>query len=558
MCKSMRAVAIIATVALASACTSEHREMSNEGSADQDPAAALVDQFATFRLTTDVSRLSENEKRMIPLLIDAAAEMDGLFFQQSFGQAEIASGLGMTPSEKAYFKISYGPWDRMNNNASFVRSVGPKSLGANLYPDDMTKEEFAAAIEGSPTKEAAFKSLYTLIRRDASGNLVAVPYHVAFANGLQAAAAKIREAAELAEDPGLKKYLELRAEALITDDYQQSDFAWMDMKDNGLDLVIGAIEQYEDQLFGYKAGFEAYVLVKDKAWSQRLSRYAALLPQLQRGLPVPDAYRAETPGSDADLNAYDAVYYAGESNAGSKTIAINLPNDEKVQLEKGTRRLQLKNSIKAKFDKILVPISEVLIAEEQREHITFEAFFANVMFHEVAHGLGIKNTLDGSNTVRLAMQNHYTTLEEGKADVLGLYMILSLLEMGELDEGHDAMDNMVTFTASIFRSIRFGASSAHGRANLIRFNFFEEHGAFDRDETTGTYRVDPEKTIAVSDALSKRILMLQGDGDYDAAAEFIAQYQVVGSQLQADLDRVSEAGIPVDIVFEQGADVLGL
>lgn len=558
MIKPLMALTLSGAMLLIHGCNPESEEMTPSNTPDSDPAAALVAQFATFPLTTDTSRLSASERLMIPLMIDAAKEMDALFLEQAFGPALLADQLGMTESEKAYFKINYGPWDRMNNNAPFVEGVGPKPAGANLYPEDMTKEEFAAAIEGSPEKAKAFKSLYTIIRRDASGDLVAVPYHEAFATRLEAAAAKVRQAAALAEDPGLKHYLELRADALVTDLYQPSDMAWMDMKNNGLDLVIGPIETYEDRLFGYKAGFEAYVLVKDKEWSQRLSRYAQLLPELQRGLPVPDAYKAETPGSNADLNAYDVVYYAGECNAGSKTIAINLPNDEKVQLEKGTRRLQLKNSIQAKFGKILVPMSKVLIDPTQRDHITFNAFFENTMFHEVAHGLGIKNTLDGSNTVRRALKERYTTFEEGKADVLGLYMISSLLDRGELEEGHDLMDNIVTFTASIFRSIRFGASSAHGRANLIRYNYFKERGAFERDPQTGLYTVNPEKTIAASNELSARILKFQGDGDYDGAGAFIEKYLVTDDTLQSDLDRVAAEGIPVDIVFEQGVDVLGL
>ena len=558
MSKSTLGVVAVAAAFSFAGCNPEADSMGEYQDTVAGAASRLVGQFAMFALTTDLDQLSDSEKKMIPLLIEAAGEMNGLFLEQAFGPAQLASGLEMSDSEARYFEMNYGPWDRMGGNAPFIEGIGPKPAGANLYPEDMTKEEFEAAIEGSPTTAAAFKSLYTLIRRDAAGNLLAVPYHDAFGTRLQKAAAKLREAAELAEDPGLKRFLELRAEALVTDDYRASDMAWMDMKDNGLDIVIGAIETYEDQLFGYKAGYEAYVLVKDKAWSERLSRNAELLPELQRGLPVPDEYKAETPGSDADLNAYDAVYYAGESNAGSKTIAINLPNDETVQLEKGTRRLQLKNSIKAKFDKILVPISGVLIDDAQRGHVTFDAFFANTMFHEVAHGLGIKNTLDGSNTVRRAMQEHASTLEEGKADVLGLYMILSMLEMGKLDEGHDVMDNMVTFTASIFRSIRFGASSAHGRANLIRFNFFQEKDAFERNPETGTYRIDAEKTIEASNALSRQILIFQGDGNYDGVASFVEKYLVAGPQLQADLDRVSEAGIPVDIVFEQGTDVLGL
>ena len=273
------------------------------------------------------------------------------------------------------------------------------------------------------------------------------------------------------------KYLNLRADAFLSNDYRPSDLAWMDMKNNDVDLVIGPIETYEDQLFGYKTAFEAYVLIKDKQWSDRLAKYAQFLPELQRGLPVEDKYKQEMPGANAQLNAYDAVYFAGHSNAGSKTIAINLPNDEYVQLEKGTRRLQLKNAMRAKFDKILRPIADQLIVPEQRENITFDAFFANTMFHEVAHGLGIKNTINNKGTVRAALKEHASALEEGKADILGLYMVTQLFEKGELTTG-TLQDYYTTFMASIFRSVRFGASSAHGKANMIRFNYFANEGAF--------------------------------------------------------------------------------
>jgi hypothetical protein len=299
------------------------------------------------------------------------------------------------------------------------------------------------------------------------------------------------------------------------------------------------------------------VLIKDLAWSERLARFARYLPELQTGLPVADEYKAETPGSDADLNAYDVVYYAGDCNAGSKTIAINLPNDEEVQLAKGTRRLQLKNAMLAKYNQILVPISELLIAEDQRQHITFDAFFGNTMFHEVAHGLGIKNTITGNGTVRQAMKEHSSALEEGKADILGLYMVQKLREKGEITEG-EIMDNYVTFLAGIFRSIRFGASSAHGRANMIRFNFFEQAGAFSRDEASGAYRVNRVEFEQAIRDLSNRILTLQGDGDYAAVDAFVAEMGSISPQLQNDIDRLALAAIPVDIEFEQGVEVLGL
>jgi hypothetical protein len=287
-----------------------------------------------------------------------------------------------------------------------------------------------------------------------------------------------------------------------------------------------------------------------------LARYASLLPQLQTGLPVDAKYKKEKPGSDSQLGAYDVIYYAGDCNAGSKTIAVNLPNDEEVQLKKGTRRLQLKNAMRAKYDRILVPIANELIAADQMQHITFEAFFGNTMFHEVAHGLGIKNTINGKGTVREALQEQYSALEEGKADILGLYMESELYRLGELKEG-TIMDSYVTFLAGIFRSVRFGASSAHGKANMLRFNYFKEKGAFTKGDD-GKYRVNPEQmALAVKD-LSALILQLQGDGDKDAVAKLMQEKGAIGADLQADLDRLASKNIPVDVVFEQGLRTLGL
>jgi len=509
-----------------------------------------LDKYVPVKLTTDIAQLSEKEKQMIPILIEAATIMDKLFWYEAYGEkTEALKETGQTDLN-TFININYGPWDRLDGNNPFVEGVGAKPKGANFYPTDMTKEEFEAA--ELPDKN----SLYTFVRRDANGKLITVPYRVQFKEEVEQASKLLVKAAELAEDASLKKYLSLRAAALLTDDYQPSDFAWMDMKTNHLDVVIGPIETYEDQLYGYKAAHEAYVLVKDMKWSKRLAKYADFLPTLQRDLPVSAAYKKEVPGRDAELNAYDVVYYAGDCNAGSKTIAINLPNDEEVQLKKGARRLQLKNAMRAKFDKILVPISQKLIAPEQRKHITFDAFFSNTMFHEVAHGLGIKNQIDGSGTVRSALKEHASALEEGKADILGLYMIKQLHDKGEI-EG-DLHDFYVTFMTSIFRSVRFGASSAHGKANMIRFNFFKEHGAFERSEKDGTYRVDFDKLESAAEAMSKIILTLQGDGDYDGVAALVADKGKIGTQLQADLDALGAAGIPVDVVFEQGLSELGL
>ncbi len=525
------------------------------GASLSDADKALRDrlaQYTTVRLTADLSGLSPATRQMIPLLVAAAREMDDVFWQEAYGGRDALLASLDSEAARRYVRINYGPWDRLDGNAPFLPGVGPKPLGSNLYPHDLTAAELEAAAAAQPD----LMGLYSLVRRDASGALTAVPYHVAFRAQHERAAGFLRQAAALAEDAGLRRYLTLRADALLTDDYQPSDFAWMAMRDNPVDVVIGPIETYEDALVGARAAHEAYVLIKDLSWSARLQRYASLLPELQTGLPVPPQYRAEVPGSDADLGAYDVVYYAGDANAGSKTIAINLPNDEQVQLEAGSRRLQLKNAMQAKFDRILVPIAEVLIAPDQRRHVTFEAFFGNTMFHEVAHGLGIKNTTTGRGTVREALQARASALEEGKADVLGLYMVERLIASGEWTEA-EMMDHYVTFVASIFRSVRFGGSSAHGRANLARFNFFQEMGAFALTPD-GHWRVDETRMPEAVRALSARILTLQGDGDLAAVDAFVDQYGVMTPDLQASLDRVAAAGIPVDVVFEQGTDVLGL
>lgn len=489
---------------------------------------------------------------MISLLIDASVIMDDLYWRQAYGDdyQDWLSSIGI--DEARYFaEINYGPWDRLDDERPFIDGVGVKPLGANLYPSDMSKEEFDEAY--LPGKNG----LYSLLRRNEAGELIVVPFHVAYAPELSRAADILREAAGLAESAEFATYLKLRAAALISDEFQISDMNWMDMKDNEIDVVIGPIETYEDRLFGYRATYESYVLIKDLEWSNRLSRYADFLPALQEGLPVAEQYKREVPGTDSDLNAYDVIYYAGHSNAGSKTIAINLPNDEEVQLAKGTRRLQLKNAMRAKFDKILDPIADVLVDDSQRQHVTFDAFFANTMFHEVAHGLGIKNTIDGSGTVRAALLDVASSMEEGKADVLGLYMITELNKDGELGDV-DIMDYYVTFMAGIFRSTRFGASSAHGKANMVRFNFFQEHGAFIRDPESGKYRVDFEAMQKAMTELSATLLILQGDGDYEGASRLTSNKGVVGAGLQADLDRLTRANIPVDITFNQGTDELGL
>lgn len=518
-----------------------------EASTDMDTALA---KYMTFRLDADLSKLDANEKEILRLFIEAARIMDTLFWYQAYGDRNEFMEKINDPKLRQFAEINYGPWDRLGGNIPFITGFGEKPAVANFYPSDMSKEEFENWIHEDK------ESLYTMIRRDENNGLIAIPYNVYFSDQLNRAADLLDKAAELTSDRKFKTYLSARANAFRTNEYFESDMAWMDMSDSKFDLVIGPIENYEDRLFGYKAAFEGFVLLKDLDWSKKLERYVEFLPELQRTLPVPPKYKSEKPGADAQLFVYEALYYGGDCNAGGKTIAINLPNDERVQLEKGARRLQLKNSMKAKFDNILVPISSLVIDEEGRKGINFDAFFYNVMFHEVAHGLGIKNTVTGEGPVRTALRDMYSIIEECKADILGLFMVQQLHSKGII--GGNIEDYYTTFMAGIFRSIRFGASSAHGKANLISFNFFNEMNAFKKDTQTGLYRIDIQAYEAALAELSRQILLIQGDGDYEKAAEFVSKYSIMTDELSNDLTQINESGIPIDIVFEQGPEVLGL
>lgn len=534
-----------------SSATAQPAPTTAAGSGDAELARQGLAKYAPVRLEADLSAFDPKQKQMLALLIEAADVTNKLYWEQSWGDKAALMRRIPDAVTRQFAEINYGPWNQLDNDKPFVSGIGARPPGVQFYPADMSKEEF----EKSPLKDKT--SLYTLLRRDAKGQLISVPYHQAYRADLQHLAGLLRQAAKLSADADFAHYLELRADALLDDNFRASDYAWMSMKNNPVDIVIGPIESYDDQLFGYKASYESYVLIKDQTWSAKLARFAKYLPELQRELPVDAKYKTEVPGSDADLNAYFAVYYAGDANVGAKTIAINLPNDEEVQLKKGTRRLQLENIMQAKFDRIMLPIAKALIAEDQQSHLSFNAFFENTMFHEVAHGLGVKQTIDGKGMVRTALKDQFSVFEEGKADILGLFMITKLAEKGELDKSK-LMDNYVTFLAGILRSVRFGASDAHGKANMVRFNFFKQRGAFSRDAATGRYRVDFDKMTAAMNALSDKLLTIQGNGDYAVAKQFNDEMGQVSSELAGDLERLQHANIPTDITFEQGLDVLGL
>ena len=543
------------SLALFAAFTSSCKQKSGNSSSANDTTAMSemqkkVNEYAVVKLTTDLSKLTEKEKQMIPVMLEVAQIMDDIFWEQTWGNKHALIDTIKDSYAKQFVEINYGPWDRLDENKPFIAGIGEKPKGANFYPADMTKEEFEKWNDKNKSSQ------YTIVVRNADKSLKSVWYHEIYADKIKKASELLLKAADLAEDAGLKKYLTLRAKALLTDNYFESDMAWMDMKTNTLDLVAGPIENYEDELFGYKAAHEASVLVKDKEWSTKLAKYAAMLPALQKELPCDPKYKKEIPGTSSDLNAYDILYYAGNSNSGGKTIAINLPNDEKVQLAKGSRRLQLKNAMQAKFDKILVPIANVLIEPEQRKNIKFDAFFGNVMFHEVAHGLGIKNTVTGKGNLRQALKEQYSGWEEAKADVVGLWMVSWLIGKDEL-QGITVEDAYVTYMAGLIRSVRFGAAEAHGKANMMCFNFFEDKKAFSRN-ADGTFKVDIDKTRQAINEWSTFILSIEGEGDYDKAVNYMKENGKVRPELQAGLDLLKTANIPKDVVFDQGKETLGL
>lgn len=510
-----------------------------------------VEQYAPFVLKYDIGQLSREEAELVGIFIQIADVMDDIYWEQAFGQDNRKKLRELKdPYMRQFAEIQYGAWDRLDAERPFIPGYGPKPAGANFYPKDMTKEEFEKLDDPMKTSQ------YTILQRNGKGDLEVIPYHKAYEKYLKRVYELLDKAIELAKDDGLRKYLETRREALITDNYFESDMMWMDMKDSRLDIVFGPIENYEDALYGYKTAYEAFVLIKDEKWSNDLARFTKMLPELQKQLPCDPKYKKEVPGTESDLNVYDVIYYAGDCNAGSKTIAINLPNDEKVQLKKGSRRLQLKNAMEAKFQNILVPIANLMISKEQLKNIKFDAFFSNVCYHEVAHGLGIKNTVTGKGNVRQALKNQYSAWEEAKADICGLYIVQTLIERGEI-KGITVEDAYVTYLAGLLRSVRFGATEAHGIANMMCFNYMQDKGAFTRNKE-GKYVVDSKKMRAALESWAALVIKTEGEGDYDAAKAYADKNGKVRPDLAKDLKAIEKANIPLDIRYEQGAKVLGL
>lgn len=530
---------VVAVTATLFSCSNQQQE---------SPMKAKVEEYARVELKSDlVNNLNDKEKELVRIFFQVGEITDNLFWKQTFGDKSQLDTITDSYA-KEFAMIQYGAWDRLDNNKPFLAGYGEKPAVCNYYPHDITAEEFDAF------EDTNKNSWYTVIRRNEDGSLKSVWYHEAYAEEIGRICTLLEKAVTLAEDPGLKNYLEKRIEAFKTDDYLESDLAWMDMKDSKIDFVTGPIESYDDKFQETKASYESFILLKDEARSKDLAKFVSMLPALQKELPCAPEYKTFVPGTSSDLNVYDAVYYAGDCNAGSKTIAINLPNDERVHALKGTRRLQLRNSMKAKFDKILMPIGQLIVTPEQQKYLNFDAFFWNVTFHEVAHGLGVKQTINTNESVDAVMGTEKTSWEEAKADILGLFMVTKLIEMGVITN-ITAEDAITTYIAGILRSVRFGAASSHGKANMMCFNYMEKAGAFSRD-AKGQYVIDFEKAKEAMNGWTALILQTQGDGNIEFATKYRAENGGITPALQADLNKINEAGIPRDITFIQGVDVL--
>jgi len=513
-------------------------------------------QFVPQPLSADVSHLSEGDREALGHLVAAARAMDEIFKAQAWAGnslfsrevADLEPSLGEEAGQAAkdYYRIMYGPWDRLVHFEVFL-GVAVHPDGAGFYPEDMTKEEFEAWLEAHPEDREAFSSLHTIIRRDVDG-LVAVPYSKAYRGLLKEAARELRLAAEATDNESLRRFLELRAEAFLSDDYYASDMAWMDL-DSAIEVVIGPYETYEDQLFGYKAAVEAFICVTQPEDSARLEIFKSQLPFLERNLPIPDEYKNFDRGAESPIRVVDEMFAAGDTRAGVQTIAFNLPNDERVREAKGSKKVLLKNVMRAKYDGILTRIAERVLPADEVDRIDFEAFFQFTLHHELSHGIGPgKITLEGRDTeVRLELKELYSAFEEAKADVLGVYDIYALVEAGVMER--EILDSLPwTYTAGMFRTTRFGVAEAHGLGMVLQTNFLIEKGAVEITDD-GRFRPVPELFQSAFEELAHELLTIQALGDYGAAIEMVERYGTVHPAMAVALEGLADLPVDIDPVY---------
>lgn len=508
-------------------------------------------QLSPVPIDYDHKLLSEKETRVLKLLVKASIQMDKIFLRQVDPnnpalRAELEKRKDPPfPLLTSYFDLNFGPYDRLDHHKPFINLSRTKPLGAGFYPEDLTKEEWEAFLKAHPEQEEAFTSSFTVITRTPQG-LTAVPYSHFYKGELEPAAALLKEAASLTENASLKKYLNSRAEAFLSNDYYQSDMDWMDLKDHRIEVVIGPYEVYEDNLFSYKASYESFVTLVDPAESEKMAAVTKYLDAMEKNLPMEEKYKNFSRGKSSPILVVQEVFTAGDTKAGVQTTAFNLPNDERVRQAKGSKKVMLKNIAKAKYDTCWVPIVKEVLAEKDLPLVSFDAYFNHVLLHEVSHGLGpgILKIGNKTSTVSKELKETYPTIEEAKADILGAWNTLFLIDKGLFPK---TMEKQLaaSFLGGIFRSVRFGLGEAHGGANAIILNYLQEKGAFLWDEKAGRFGVDYARFRPALKELAKTLLTIEATGDYPGAKGLINKYNYASEALKTALDKVKN--VPVDI-----------
>ena len=555
----IRAASIALAVAFVLvACTSHKEEVKvSESKAPGGALAAKIRQFATTELTADMSHLSENDRKALDKLIEAAKLLDPLFLRQVWGgndalRKKLEADTSPEGSERLhYFMINKGPWSRNEKNEPFIDGVPhEKPPQAGFYPDDITKDEFNSWVAGLSEQDKKLATgFFTVIKRGPDGKLKTVPYHEEYREFLEPAAKLLKEAADLTTNATLKTFLMKRADAFLSDDYYASDVAWMDL-DAPIDVTIGPYETYEDELFGYKAAFEAFITLRDEAESAKLVKFSGYLQELENNLPIEPRYRNPKLGAASPIRVVDNVFCSGDGNRGVQTAAYNLPNDEQVVKEKGSKRVMLKNVQEAKFKQVLVPISKVVMDPAQQSQISFDAFFTHILAHELMHGLGPHNIKVGGRdtNVRKELKELYSTIEEAKADITGLWALQYMIDKGGVDPAMER-DLYTTYLSSSFRSVRFGINEAHGKGQAIQFNYLVDEGAIKINEANGTFGIETSKVKDAVRKLAAEILTIEAEGSYDKAKAMLDKYGLIRPAMQKALDKLSDVPVDIEPVF---------
>ncbi|HEX7721204.1 MAG TPA: hypothetical protein VF397_03545 [Pyrinomonadaceae bacterium] len=524
--------------------------------APQGSLAAKIRRFAPTVMTANTARLSPNDRKALQKIIAAAKLYDHLYLRQIWSGNEAllkklqADNTPLGRLRLHYFKINQGPWSQLDDHERFIEGVPPRPPQANFYPEDMTKDEFNSWLSSlSESDKARATGYFYVIRRDASGKLKPVAYSEEYEQYLKPAAQLLNEAGRLTTNQTLKNFLFKRAVAFNTNDYYDSDVAWMDL-DSPIDLTMGPYETYEDEVFGYKAAFEAYVTLRDDAESAKLKKFSGYLQELEDNLPIDPKYRNPKLGAASPIRVVNEVFSSGEGNSGVQTAAFNLPNDERVVKEKGSKRIMLKNVQDAKFNKTLIPISRVVLEPAQLRNLSFQAFFTHILTHELMHGLGPHNINRSGEqtTVRKQLKELYSAIEEAKADVTGLWALQYLIDKGVVDR---AMEQTLytTYLASMFRSVRFGIGEAHGRGVAMQFNYLTDEGAVRYDEKTGRFSADQAKFKEAVRKLTHELLTIEAEGSYDKARAILVKYAVIRLPMKNALDKLQDVPVDIEPVF---------